>query len=102
MFGRFGLRPRNTSSFDHCYIRIVLTRSDSVFLFSFEVLDRRFIQLQLVIITFIVAKCMYVGGNGRNGLILIDADQVLQYFWLGGNACADGLWPCLECLDVTK
>lgn len=102
MFCRLGLRPRDASCLDHRHVRIVLSRSHSILLLAFEVLNRRLIELQLIVFALIVAKSMDIRGNGGNRLVLVDVDQVLQYFWLGGCACADCLWSQLESFDVAK
>lgn len=78
----FGLRPGYSSTFDDAHIRIILTRTDFVFLFPFEVLDRRLVQLQLVVFVLVVAIGVNIRRDRGNRLILVQIYQMLQNFRL--------------------
>lgn len=66
---------------------IVLPRPNFIFLFSFKIFNRRLIKLQLASLILIVAVSMDVRRNGRDGLILVDVDEMFKYF---GFCCSVG------------
>lgn len=84
-FLALGLRPRYSPAFDYAHIGIILSRAYFIFLFAFEVLDGRLIQLKLIVFVLVVTVGMDVGGNGRNRLVLVDVDQMLQNLRLRGG-----------------
>jgi hypothetical protein len=58
-------------------IGVVLSRPNPIFFFSLEVLNWRLIELQLVGVILVVPVGVDVGGYGRDGLVLVDIDEVL-------------------------
>lgn len=78
----FGLRPGYSPGFDDYVIGIVLSRAYFIFSFSLEILNRRLIEFELVIFVLVIAIGMDVGGDGGDGLVLVDIDEMLQYFRL--------------------
>jgi hypothetical protein len=51
--------------------------SNFVFFFSLEILNRWFVKLKLIALVFVITIGVNVGGDGRDGLILVYVDQML-------------------------
>lgn len=86
----FRLRPGNATRLDLCLTGVILARSNFILFLSFKILNRRLIQLQLTSLILIVAVSMDIGRNGGDGLILIDVDEMLEYFGFCCGVGADG------------
>ena len=69
-----GLGPGRSTLSPGMSGRIVVTGSHFVVALPFVDFDRWLIELELVGLIFIVAICVDVGGDGGDGLILIDVD----------------------------
>lgn len=98
----FGLRPRYSSTFDDAYIRIILPWTNFIFLFAFEVLDGGLVQLQLIVLVFVVAKGVNIRRNGGNRLVLVQVYQMLQNLRLGGSVGAHSLRSNLQASLVAE
>ncbi len=96
----FWLRPRLSSWFQLAYAWIILSRTNFVCLLTLEILDGRLIKLELITLVLVIAVSVDIGGNGGYGLILVDVDEMLQYFWLGCGISAHHLWAYFEPFEV--
>lgn len=72
----FRLRPGNASGFNQALIGVILSWSNFILFFSFEVLDRWLIEFKLIVFILVIAIGVDVRGDGGDGLILIDVDQM--------------------------
>lgn len=94
-FFGFGLGPGDSSGLDNYVIRVVLSRAYLIIFLSLEILDRWFIEFELVIVVLVVAIGMNIGRNGGDGLVLVDIDEMFQYFRLCCRIRAHHLRPHL-------
>ena len=62
------------------HIWVILPRADFIALLSLEILNGRLVELQLIALILIISIGVYIGGYGWYGLILIDIDEMLEYF----------------------
>lgn len=88
LFFGFRLRPRKSSCLYNIGIRVILPRTHFIFLFTFEALNWRLVELQFIRLVLIIAISVNVGGNRGYWLILVDVDEVLKYFGFGGGVSA--------------
>lgn len=73
-----------------------MARPYSILLFSPEILDWRLVEFQLVIVILVVAIGMQIGGYGRDRLVLVDVDEVLQDLRLARCVCTHHLRTTLD------